>query len=1140
VRPGVYLDNEGADFVLFSEHSVDAHLCVFEGISSREFQMQRFGPCWRVRIEGVKAGLRYAYRVCATSQAGDKPTLRLLLDPYAIEVEGDYQGPESLQGACGLFGCVANPDDFDWQGDEPPAIPLEQTVLYEAHVRGATQTLDCDPSLRGTYGALASATFIEHVHSLGVTAIDLLPVHRHIDEDRLIAKNLTNYWGYNTVAFFAPETRYAKEPTKARDEFRFMVRALHKAGLEVILDVVYNHTAETDETGPTLNLRGIDNRTYYRVRHDNPALYDNFTGCGNTLNMASMASLDLVLDSLRYWVEKMHVDGFRFDLAATLTRDSHFLEAIGRDPVLSKVKLIAEPWDIGPDGYRLGRFPKPWSEWNDKFRDDVRAFWLTHGVGIGALAQRLCGSSEVFQYSARPPQASVNFVTAHDGFTLQDLVSYNCKHNERNGEDNHDGTDRNLSVNCGVEGPTEDKEVRRKRRKLKRALLATLFMSQGVPMLLAGDELSHSQEGNNNAYCQDNALTWLNWSGDWTTQSAYIGQLARIRRRFERLRSKSWFTGGIDETDRDVVWWHPQGREFRQEDWSWNAQSLGMLLGQTKACARLLVLFHRGEDTVRFGLPEGVWRRLLQSDLEQEGLEQDFSGAIALSGPCVCVLEERPSEARRQSGVLLHVTSLPGRYGSGDFGAASRTFVDWLAKANQSLWQVLPLTVTGEGNSPYMGASVFAGNELLIDPEALCASEWITTGELAEARLKETSRVDFVRTTAVRFSLLKRAAERFFSHRTPTAAYREFVEKNATWLEDYALFRALAEEQAPLGRTRWQAWPEALRCREVQALAAARERLISRIDFWKFSQWCFAQQYETLKHYANNRGIEIVGDMPIFVSPQSADVWAHQELFHLDAQGEPTQVAGVPPDYFSPTGQLWGNPLYDWDKHEKEGYAWWGQRFKRAATLYDIVRIDHFRGFEAYWTIPAGSANALAGHWEKGPGAKPFGCVSQVCPQLRFIAEDLGTITKEVDALRRELGFPGMRVFQFAFSGQPDNPHLPSNVSENIAYYPGTHDNDTVEGWFDTLSQQAGTLVSSLLGSRIDVHWAVMEAVFSSRARYAVVMLQDLLGLGSDHRMNRPGDATGCWGWRMRQGSLTEELALRLAALTAQSGRNKS
>ena len=606
---------------------------------------------WHGYLPGARPGLEYAYRVHGPAGPGHRfDPQRLLVDPYARELAGDFSYDPSHPQEKGLRARVVDPA-FDWGNDAPPAIPWQDSVLYEVHVKGATRLHPGVPeALRGTYAGLASPAMLAHFRKLGITAVKLLPIHGFLDEERLVHSGLRNYWGYNTLSFFAPEPRYAScsENGSARDEFRAMVRTLHAAGIEVILDVVFNHTAETDETGPTVSFRGIDNASYYRLQEDNPDLYENFSGCGNTFNLAHPRVLQLVMDALRYWAGEMHVDGFRFDLAAALTRDSAFLAAIRQDPVLARVKLIAEPWDLGPDGYRLGRFPPGWSEWNDRFRDDVRAFWLTREAGAGALAQRLAGSSEIFRHDGRTPQEGINFVTAHDGFTLRDVVSYRHKHNEANGESNQDGHGHNHSCNCGVEGESHDPAVLECRRRLQRALLATLFIAQGVPMLQGGDEIGRTQSGNNNAYCQDNALTWLDWARADGALLEFTAGLIALRQRFAQLKSTRWLTGENDLNGmRDVVWWHPAGREMNTQDWHAAPDgALGMLLAPLPSGASpnsppattLLALFNRNSSTVTFTLPPGGWRQLCDSSAAAPFAERTANPDCSLAGHSVLLL----------------------------------------------------------------------------------------------------------------------------------------------------------------------------------------------------------------------------------------------------------------------------------------------------------------------------------------------------------------------------------------------------------------------------------------------------------------------------------------------------------------------
>jgi glycogen operon protein len=647
-RPlGAHWDGAGVNFALFSAHAERVELCLWDGDRLRSLPLPRCtDQVWHGYLPGAAPGLCYAYRVHGPAGPGHRfDPQRLLVDPYARELAGVFSYDRDVPPERGLRARVVDPA-FDWGGDAPPDTPWEESVFYEVHVKGATQRHPEVPeALRGTYAGLAAPAMLDHFRRLGITAVKLLPVHAFLDEQRLLRHGLRNYWGYNTLSFFAPEPRYAARAggQSPLDEFRAMVRALHAAGIEVILDVVYNHTAETDASGPTVSFRGIDNAAYYLMSRDDPDRYENYSGCGNTFNLAHPRVLQLVMDSLRYWAGEMHVDGFRFDLAASLTRDSAFLAAIAQDPLLSRVKLIAEPWDLGPDGYRLGRFPPGWREWNDRFRDDVRAFWLTGEAGTGALAQRLAGSSEIFRHAGRAPSAGVNFITAHDGFTLRDLVSYRDKHNEANGEQNHDGHGHNLSCNCGAEGDSGDHGVIGCRRRLQRALLATLFVAQGVPMLQGGDELGRTQAGNNNAYCQDNALTWLDWTNADGQLAGFTAGLISLRRQLGQFRRTAWLTGSADaDGRRDVVWWHPDGREMQGEDWhAAPGGTLGMLLAPAAPDEpALLALFNRHANPAAFRLPPGVWRQLCDSGDDTPFAARTQDSACSLAGRSVLLLAQ--------------------------------------------------------------------------------------------------------------------------------------------------------------------------------------------------------------------------------------------------------------------------------------------------------------------------------------------------------------------------------------------------------------------------------------------------------------------------------------------------------------------
>jgi isoamylase len=601
---GATFNGSGVNFSLFSEHATKVELCLFDSPdasaeSQRIAMPEKTDQVWHGCLPNVKPGQVYGYRVRGPHdpERGHRFNPRkILLDPYAKAIARDLRWDDAVynpEGDTAPFAPLARVVDgtFEWGNDRAPRTPWHETVVYELHIKGFTRQHPSVPeSLRGTYAGLASEPAIEHLREVGVTAVELLPVHYHIDERFLIEKGLTNYWAYNTLGFFAPDPRYAASGAQgALQEFKAMVRTLHSAGIEIILDVVYNHTAEGDHTGATLSLRGIDNSAYYRLAKDRTR-YIDFTGCGNSLNVAHPRTLQLIMDSLRYWVQEMHVDGFRFDLASALARElwevdrlSTFFDIIHQDPILSEVKLIAEPWDLGPSGYQVGNFPVLWTEWNGKYRDCVRRFWKGNGGTIGELASRLSGSSDLYAHNGRRPSASLNFITAHDGFTLRDLVTYNQKHNEANGEENRDGANDNDSWNCGAEGPTNDGEINALRLRQQRNLLATLLLSQGVPMLLAGDEFGQTQHGNNNSYCQDSSVAWLDWnlSGEQRALLEFVRDLIHLRKTQPVFRRRHFFQGRpIHGAEiKDLYWLKPDGAEMSEGDWaSGFARCLGMVL----------------------------------------------------------------------------------------------------------------------------------------------------------------------------------------------------------------------------------------------------------------------------------------------------------------------------------------------------------------------------------------------------------------------------------------------------------------------------------------------------------------------------------------------------------------------------------
>lgn len=654
---GAKWDGKGTNFALFSENATKVELCLFDkrGRETRIELQEVNNFVWHGYVPSVGPGMRYGFRVHGPfePEAGHRfnPN-KLLIDPYAKALDGDISFAEEIFGyrwgdpkedlgfsdldsAHHVPKAVVIDENFDWEGDKLLRLPWHETVIYETHVRGFTKLHPEIPrKLQGTYGGLAHPAAISHLQSLGVTAVELMPIHHYLaNPGHLATQGLSNYWGYDSIAYLAPQQSYCSSPKLGSQviEFKQMVKALHKAGMEVILDVVYNHTGEGNHMGPTLSLRGIDNACYYRLVDGDERYYMDYTGCGNSLNVRHPQILKLIMDSLRYWVLEMHVDGFRFDLASALARELHevdrlaaFFDIIHQDPVLADVKLIAEPWDVGEGGYQVGGFPLLWSEWNGKYRDTVRDFWRGEDSRLAEFAYRFTGSSDLYMTNGRSPHASINFITAHDGFTLMDLVSYNEKHNDANGEGNRDGDDHNRSWNCGVEGDTDDPEVLRLRAKQRRNFLVTMLLSQGVPMLVSGDEMGRSQKGNNNAYCQDNPLSWLDWELQEENETLldFTRQLIHFRRRHPVFRRRKWFQGraihgsGVD----DIGWFNPDGEPMVEEQWNDGfAKAIGVFLnGAGIATAdpqgnrifdeSFLLLFNAHYEEIEFALPQGLQR----------------------------------------------------------------------------------------------------------------------------------------------------------------------------------------------------------------------------------------------------------------------------------------------------------------------------------------------------------------------------------------------------------------------------------------------------------------------------------------------------------------------------------------------------
>lgn len=649
----------GVNFALAAPRATAVELCLFDSAGQHEQQRLSVASCtdgvWHLRLPSARPGLVYGWRVhgpWAPREGLRFNPAKVLLDPYAREVVGKYGGEDLFLGHD-----PADPNRRDSRDNASialkarvmtemppltvalPRIDSGRRVIYELHVRGQTELHpDVPPALRGTYAGLAEPAVLDHLQHLGVTTLNLMPVQQRADESRLLELGLSNYWGYSPIGWFAPEARYwsGLPGTTPAGEFRAMADAVHARGMELVIDVVFNHSAETDEFGPTLSLRGIDNALYYHLRPDDRSLYENWTGCGNCLNLAEPRVVQLVMDSLRHWVIELGVDGFRFDLAPVLARRkggefdrrAPLLAAMAQDPVLAQALLIAEPWDIGPGGYRLGQFPPGWLEWNDRFRDTQRGFWLHRRASLGEFAHRFAASSDDFRHDGRAPAASVNFVTAHDGFTLRDLLSYNERHNLANGENNRDGHGHNLSRNCGIEGDTDNPAVLAERHRLQRVLLAALLLSQGTPMLLGGDELGRTQRGNNNAYCQDNETTWLDWSRADGSLTAFVARVLALRREAEPLRSNRWWPAAPTAGLATLRWLTPEGDPMAPADWERaDSHALAILFESAPPAAHWLVLVNAGEKAIEFELPPGCWLHRLASDTDDGPSDRLLGGA---------------------------------------------------------------------------------------------------------------------------------------------------------------------------------------------------------------------------------------------------------------------------------------------------------------------------------------------------------------------------------------------------------------------------------------------------------------------------------------------------------------------------------
>ncbi|RVU00786.1 glycogen debranching enzyme GlgX [Mucilaginibacter limnophilus] len=697
-------DGNGVNFTLYADNATGVELCLFDspenGTESKRIKLvERSHQIWHIYVPGIKPGQLYGYRVYGPYEPQNGHRFnpnKLLIDPYAKAISGRIEWHDSLfayeighpdedlsfsetDSAPYIPKSVVIDNNFDWEGDERPKTPYHQSVIYEAHVKGLSmQHPEVPKEIRGTYAAIGHPAVIKHLKDLGVTAIELMPVHQFVNDRYLVEKGLKNYWGYNTIGFFAPDVAYSSSGVTGGQvtEFKTMVKELHKAGIEVILDVVYNHTGEGNQMGPTLSLKGIDNTSYYRLVEDDKRFYMDYTGTGNTLNAMLPNVLRYIMDSLRYWIEEMHVDGFRFDLASTLARELHevnrlsgFFDIIYQDPIISQVKLIAEPWDVGEGGYQVGKFPPGWAEWNGKYRDCIRDYWRGADSMLGEFAQRFTGSPDLYQDDNRRPTASINFITAHDGFTLHDLVSYNEKHNEANGEDNNDGESHNRSWNCGAEGETDDEEVIALRNQQKRNLLASLFLSQGVPMIVAGDEIGRTQQGNNNAYCQDNEISWLNWEKADDDLLKFTQSLIQFRKDHPVFKRRRWFQGqpvtgrGLE----DIGWFLPEGTEMSEDNWSHDfAKSLAVYLngrgihsvgpeGEQIIDDDFYVIFNAFHESLNYKLPPKKygtkWKKVLDtSEAEAQSNTYEAEEVVCVQGRSVVLLQHKRNDEKNTTG----------------------------------------------------------------------------------------------------------------------------------------------------------------------------------------------------------------------------------------------------------------------------------------------------------------------------------------------------------------------------------------------------------------------------------------------------------------------------------------------------------
>jgi isoamylase len=1230
VPRGARFDGAGVNFSVFSRVATRVEVCLYDpqhpGREIDRFDLPEVhGFNWHGYVPGLEAGTLYGLRVHGPFEPDNghrcNPN-KLLVDPYAKALWGeiDWRAPvlgykagdddlsfDDRDSAAGMPKSVVVSDAFDWEGDRRLDTPWRKTVIYELHVKGFTRRHPEIPEeLRGTYAGLAHPAAIAHLKSLGVTAVELLPVHESADEALLRARYLRNYWGYNTLGFFAPDQRYAsrKQPGGQVAEWKSMVKALHAAGIEVILDVVYNHTCEGNHLGPTLSWKGIDNASSYWLMPER-RYYLDFTGTGNSLNASNPEVARFIADSLRYWVDEMHVDGFRLDLAATLgrnpaaefDRDAAIFQIINQDPVLSTVKLIAEPWDVGMGGYQVGNFPAPWREWNGKYRDAVRRYWKGDAHLAGEIGHRLAGSADLYQGERRRPQASINFITSHDGFTLHDLVTYSSKHNEANGEWNKDGADDNQAWNHGVEGETDDPQIIELRERQKRNLLATLLTSQGVPMLVAGDEMGRTQGGNNNAYCQDNEISWLDWNLDGRRRRLldFTRRLIAFRNNNPVLQRRHFFRGEYlwDSRWKDLAWYGPDGEELSAEDWTEpTLRSLACVLGGDAIPApdergqrifgdSVLILLNAHHESLRFRLPrgagEGDW--LLEFDTSSEsapagvaaGAEYEVRGrALAvLRQPMQArgaaheaerVLRPRekqlevvtPPSRRRRAGVLVPLFSLRGRssWGIGDITDLPR-FVTWASRAGLSVVQMLPVGETSPvDTSPYASISAFAldpvflGLDACEDWQAAGGRETLTPEWQRELEaVAESPQVIWPRVRKLKGLAAHQAFERFLRDEWNGKTRRAqqlaaFITEQRAWLDDYALYTVIHQK---LGRS-WLEWPAGLRRRTPDAVSAIRRAHADDLLERAWLQWQLDLQWRQARAEAARAGVSLMGDMPYTVALDSADVWSQPDSFRIDLR------VGTPPEEGSPEGQDWGLPAYDWERLQRAEFGWIRARAARTASLFSLYRVDHVVGF--YRSYVRSASEPRGWFWPNHEAAQ-ISLGETIMRILRtsaeVIAEDLGPLPPLIRPSLERLRIPGYRVLRWEKNGatfQDPASWPPLSVATNA-----NHDTTTTAEWYEGLSGEERAALAQLPGlgdlaakERFDaeVRDALLAVLYAAPSQLVVTSFPDLFG----HReqLNVPGTvAESNWSYRLPTGmdQLEADAATveRLSRLARQSGR---